>query len=119
MTEDIKLAKPFGYINEIAGTPKQYILLKDILAERKEFQKRINELDRSVDIWRGISEALTTQNEDNFNRAEKAEALQLSTQKKYEIAVSLIKEVMHYLTNKETIRVEPFSTEWEKLRDAK
>ena len=38
----IKKAEPFGYTNELAGTPKQYVLLKDIIAERKEWQAEID-----------------------------------------------------------------------------
>ena len=37
---------------------------------------------------------------------------------KLKAAELLLKRVMHYLTNSGTLRVEPFSTEWEKVRDA-
>ena len=67
-----------------------YINTNDCLAERKQCQAALDKKKK---------------------RAEKAEA----ENKKLK---SLLERIMRHLTNKGAFRVEPYSTEYEKLRDA-
>ena len=105
---------------------------EDILAERKQRDEELK--------------VVVIQNEDNFRRADKekkrADKLQRELdlqiygrkseakgatrlinqlereKKRAEKAKALLKRVMHYLTKGGTLRVEPFSTEYERMEDA-
>ena len=89
---EIKLAKPCKEQEEwrmVDGEYDDFFVVDEVLAERKQWQA-----------------ALTKERK----RAEKAEA----ENKKLK---SLLGRVMRHLTNKGAFRVEPYSTEYEKLRD--